>query len=301
MILPTSSAKTARKATIFHAGVLGVLFCQIGSASASCMTNFRCSTNGPNYDCSGTATNGGQQYCCCNNLGYMCSSSSYCSGGGSSFGEFSVYIKRLRNAPDEDSDPIPYIITDDSDPCIRIDGPNGVCGGTDTKWDNLNPDFYQRISCGCIDANGQKPKLQVLDNDDHPTGQCTAVQYAKKIGYANLVISSRSDDHTWDNGMSLSIEQTFDTTKCQSPSLRPPPPSPLPPPPPSPSPPSPISTNSMSTPTPGPTSCTPPPSWCNDNVSTCDTRSTLKHYECYNEPHYERNIHYEFRGAHNTH
>ena len=27
----------------------------------------------------------------------------------------------------------------------------------------------------------------------------------------------------------------------------------------------------------------------------------LKHYECYNEPHYERNIHYEFRGAHNTH
>ena len=22
----------------------------------------------------------------------------------------------------------------------------------------------------------------------------------------------------------------------------------------------------------------------------------LKHYECYNEPHYERNIHYEFRG-----
>ena len=30
-------------------------------------------------------------------------------------------------------------------------------------------------------------------------------------------------------------------------------------------------------------------------------RVTLKHYECYNEPHYERNIHYEFRGAHNTH
>ena len=24
--------------------------------------------------------------------------------------------------------------------------------------------------------------------------------------------------------------------------------------------------------------------------------ATLKHYECYNEPHYERNIHYEFRG-----
>jgi hypothetical protein len=24
--------------------------------------------------------------------------------------------------------------------------------------------------------------------------------------------------------------------------------------------------------------------------------SALKHYECYNEPHYERNIHYEFRG-----
>ena len=29
--------------------------------------------------------------------------------------------------------------------------------------------------------------------------------------------------------------------------------------------------------------------------------ATLKHYECYNEPHYERNTHYEFRGAHNTH
>ena len=26
------------------------------------------------------------------------------------------------------------------------------------------------------------------------------------------------------------------------------------------------------------------------------TGGTLKHYECYNEPHYERNIHYEFRG-----
>ena len=25
-------------------------------------------------------------------------------------------------------------------------------------------------------------------------------------------------------------------------------------------------------------------------------RYTLKHYECYNEPHYERSIHYEFRG-----
>jgi hypothetical protein len=29
--------------------------------------------------------------------------------------------------------------------------------------------------------------------------------------------------------------------------------------------------------------------------------ATLKHYECYNEPHYERSIHYEFRGAHSTH
>ena len=27
-----------------------------------------------------------------------------------------------------------------------------------------------------------------------------------------------------------------------------------------------------------------------------DLSHTLKHYECYNEPHYERNIHYEFRG-----
>ena len=165
MILPTSSAKTARKATVFYAAVLGVLFCQIGSASASCKTSFECSTSGSNFDCSTSSTIGGQQYCCCNNLGYMCSSSSYCYGGGSSgspsgssgssFGEFSVYIKRLRNAPDKDGTP------SDSDPCIQINGPNGVCGGTDTKWDNHNPDFYQRISCGSIDANGQRPKLDV--------------------------------------------------------------------------------------------------------------------------------------------
>ena len=162
MILPTSSAKTARKATVFYAAVLGVLFCQIGSASASCMTSFGCSTSGSNFDCSTSSTIGGQQYCCCNNLGYMCSSSSYCSGGGStgsSFGEFSVYIKRLRNAPDEDWDWTPN--DDKSDPCIKINGPNGVCGGTDTKWDNLNPNFDQRISCGCIDANGHRPKLDV--------------------------------------------------------------------------------------------------------------------------------------------
>ena len=299
-VLPTSSAKTAPvAATIFYA-VLGVLFCQIGSASASCMT-MGCSTSGPNFDCSGSATFGGQQYCCCNNLGYMCSSSSYCYGGGSSgsssgssgsssgssFGEFSVYIKRLRNAPNKDS-AVTNLYSDESDPCIQINGPNGVCGGTDTKWDNHNPNFYQSISCGCIDANGQKPKLDVWDNDDHPTSQCTAVRFAEKLGSFNLGISSRSEyDFTWDSGMSLTIEKTFDTTKCQPP--RPPQP---PPPPPSPSPPPPppdISTNSMSTPTPGPTSwtnsmstptpgptsCTPPLSWCNDGVSTCDTRSSL--------------------------
>ena len=30
-------------------------------------------------------------------------------------------------------------------------------------------------------------------------------------------------------------------------------------------------------------------------------RSALKHYECYNEPHYERNTHNEFRGLVITH
>ena len=32
------------------------------------------------------------------------------------------------------------------------------------------------------------------------------------------------------------------------------------------------------------------------NPDAVDHAGTLKHYECYNEPHYERNIHYEFRG-----
>jgi hypothetical protein len=273
-ILPTPSAnKTARRATVFYA-VLGVLFCQIGSASASCETNFMCSTSGPNFDCGSAATLGSQQYCCCNNLGYMCSASSECYGGGSSgssFGEFSVYIKRLRNAPDKDGIDLGWLDRldiDKSDPCIQIDGPNGACGGTDTKWDSPNPDFYQRISCGCIDANGQRPQLFVYDNDDDPKSQCTAVRYVDKdkLGSVQLGISSRSDyDLTWDgNDMSLAIEKTFDTTKCQPP---PPPPSPSPPPPPSPSPPVTGYNSGSSSPSPPPDACGKVQSEC--RKSTC--------------------------------
>jgi hypothetical protein len=87
-MLPTSSATTARKGYATNPPVvyvvLGVLFGQLGSVSASCITSSICSTSGSNFNCGSSMTQDGQQYCCCNNLGYMCSSSSDCYGGGSS-------------------------------------------------------------------------------------------------------------------------------------------------------------------------------------------------------------------------
>ena len=229
-MLPTSSA-TARKGQnatnppLVYV-VLAVLFGQIGSVSAACR----------NFPSSGSLTVNGVQYCDCGGdrrcdsccPGYGGPSGSSCS----SCGKFSVYIKRLRNAPDKDWH---ALFSDDSDPCIQINLNGLTCGGTDTKWDNHNPNFYQRISCGCTDKNGQMPSLDIWDNDDHPTSHCTGMQYAENLGSVQLDIGSRSEyDITWSNGMSLTIETTFDTTQCQPLSPRPqppPPPSPSPPPP----------------------------------------------------------------------
>jgi hypothetical protein len=130
-------------------------------------------------------------------------------------GNFEVYISHANNIPNSDTPGF-----DASDPFVIVKDPTGrECGRTATIWDNPNPQWNERVSCGCIDSG--EARIEMWEDDQYGADDF--------LGWIDSVytIERWSGTSSFPNGMSLSYSTYWDTSQCTPP----PPPSPSPPPP----------------------------------------------------------------------
>jgi len=117
-------------------------------------------------------------------------------------GHYTITIEYAENVPNYDN---PW---DKSDLFVRIDGPSGSeCGRTSTKWDNHNPQWYETISCGCVDS-GATLTATVYDEDNY--------NWNDEIGYWNPEAGYNWIGSHSISGMTIHVSESWDTGACTS-------------------------------------------------------------------------------------